>query len=51
MPVGEYIDYVNLINKQREEQENDIDTAISGDIEDDINDIKFAANSLPGGFI
>lgn len=49
MPIGEYLDYINILNEEYEASKTEMDAAENG-IENKIQDIKMAGNTLPKNF-
>ena len=51
MPLNEMYDYIKILNDAQEKEEQEIDEAksASSSLKSNINDLKMAGNSLPGG--
>lgn len=46
MPIGEYLDYIDILNEEYEATKTEIDSA-ENNIENKMQDIKMAGNTLP----
>ena len=49
MPIGEYLDYINILNEEAEVAQSEINSTESN-IENKIQDIKMAGNTMPKNF-
>lgn len=49
MPIGEYLDYINILNEEAEVAQSEINSTESN-IENKMQDIKMAGNTMPKNF-